>query len=103
LPKPEKIAAPIDRRSQIDKRAGPAAETARMRILRDDIDRYPARKLVNDPMAFRTDHRGGLVVAFAGLLRTLRIRAFDLRKVSDAFLPSRSGFMRPTAGWAAAK
>jgi tellurite resistance protein len=77
----------IDTQSQIVERAGPAAEAALMRMLRDDIDRYRAVNLVHDLMEFGPDSPGELIAAFEGLQRALRTRARDWRNLPDTLVP----------------
>ncbi len=65
----------IDVQSQIVEQAGPSAEVALMRMLRDDIDRYRAVNIVHDLMEFGPDSPADLVAKFEVLQVALRTRA----------------------------
>lgn len=73
----------IDEQSQIVECAGPAAEKALMRMLRDDIDRYRAVNLVHDLMEFGPDSPNDLIAAFEALQLALRTRARGWRNPQE--------------------
>lgn len=80
---PEARRRMIDEQSQIVDQVGPEAETALMRMLRDDVDRFRAVNIVHDLMDIGPDSPGELVAAFEALQLALRTRARGWRGRTD--------------------